>query len=305
MAHAKDLTPKDPEFVTSIQRGLQVLGVFDREHPELTLNEVARRSKLSPATARRFLLTFKTLGYIGISGRTYFLRPKILDLAHAYLATMRVDEVLQPFLREIVQRTGDSSSVTVMDGTDIFYIANASVRRLVRLGAGVGSRFPAYPTSMGRVLLAYKSPACLDYYFQAENLRRFTEFTETNEERLRQILMSVRADGYAVVQDELEVGLVSIAVPIWGPAGTVIAAMNCASVARRTDSQEMLRTRLGLLKEFSQEVSVALARFPSFANSIGVVDTAVQSDSYESRLDNRKTTKRRSTDPDTALNLQS
>src|SRR5579863_5129976 len=130
----KDLTPKDPDFVTSIQRGLEVLGVFDREHPELTLNEVAQRSKLSPATARRFLLTFKALGYVGVNGRRYLLRPKILDLAHAYLTSMRVDEALQPCLREIVQRTGDSSSVTVLDGTDIFYIANASVRRLVRLG---------------------------------------------------------------------------------------------------------------------------------------------------------------------------
>jgi len=302
---AKDLTPKDPEFITSIQRGLQVLGVFDRDHPELTLNEVARRSKLSPATARRFLLTFKTLGYIGVGGRNYFLRPKILDLAHAYLNTMRVDEALQPFLREIVQRTGDSSSVTVMDGTDIFYIANASVRRLVRLGAGVGSRFPAYATSMGRVLLAYKSPACVDYYFQAENLRKFTEFTETDQERLKQILIEVRANGYAVVQDELEVGLVSVAVPIWGPAGTVIAAMNCASVARRTDSREMLRTRLGLLKEFSQQVSVALARFPSFAHSIGVVDTAGQAESSDSRLNSKKPSKRRGGEAGSIVNVGS
>jgi len=265
---AKDLTPKDPDFVTSIQRGVKVLGVFDRENPELTLKEVAQRSELSPATARRFLLTFKALGYVGANGRKYVLRPKILELAYAYLNSMNVDEALQPYLREVVQRTGDSSSVTVLEGTDIVYIANASVRRLVRLGAGVGSRFPAYATSMGRVLLAYRSPAQIDNYFRLEHVRKITEFTETNIDRLRQILVEVRANGYAVVQDELEVGLVAVAVPIWGPAGNVIAAMNCSSVARRTDSQEMLRTRLGLLKEMAQQVSGALARFPSLAHSV-------------------------------------
>jgi IclR family pca regulon transcriptional regulator len=248
--------------------------VFDREHPELTLQEVAQRSALSPATARRFLLTFKALGYVGLNGRLYVLRPKVLELAYAYLNSMNVDEALQPYLREIVQRTGDSSSVTVLEGTEIVYIANSSVRRLVRLSAGVGSRFPAYATSMGRVLLAYSSPVRMDSYFKTEHLRKITEFTETREDHLRQILAEVRANGYCVVQDELEVGLVSVAVPLWGPAGNVIAAMNCSSVARRTDSREMLHTRLDLLKEFAQQVSAALARFPSLAHSVASEEIA-------------------------------
>jgi len=290
---AKDLTPKDPDFVTSIQRGVKVLGVFDRENPELTLKEVAQRSQLSPATARRFLLTFKALGYVGANGRKYVLRPKILELAYAYLNSMNVDEALQPYLREIVQRTGDSSSVTVLEGTDIVYIANSSVRRLVRLSAGVGSRFPAYATSMGRVLLAYRRPAQLDNYFQKEHLLKITEFTETDVERLRQILLEVRANGYSVVQDELEVGLVAVAVPIWGPAGNVIAAMNCSSVARRTDSQEILRTRLGLLKETAQQVSAALARFPSLAHSVSSEEIALPMDSHDSLEPNPATPHRR------------
>ena len=264
----KDLTPKDPDFVTSIQRGIKVLGVFDRENPELTLKEVADRSNLSPATARRFLLTFKALGYVGANGRKYLLRPKILELAYAYLNSMNVDEALQPYLREIVQRTGDSSSVTVLEGTDIVYIANASVRRLVRLSAGVGSRFPAYPTSTGRVLLAHRSPAQQEHYFRMERFEKITEFTETDVGRLRRILGEVRMQGYSVVQDELEVGLVAIAVPLWGPAGNVIAALNCSSVARRTDSTEILHSRLDLLTEYSKQVSEALARFPSLAHSV-------------------------------------
>jgi IclR family pca regulon transcriptional regulator len=195
---------------------------------------------------------------------------------------MNVDEALQPYLREIVQRTGDSSSVTVLEGTDIVYIANSSVRRLVRLSAGVGSRFPAYATSMGRVLLAYRNPIQVENYFQLAQLNKITEFTETNVERLRQILLEVRANGYAVVQDELEIGLVAVAVPIWGPAGNVIAAMNCSSVARRTDSQEMLRTRLGLLEETAQQVSAALARFPSLAHSVASEEIATPMESHDS-----------------------
>jgi IclR family transcriptional regulator, pca regulon regulatory protein len=281
---AKDLTPKDPDFVTSIQRGVKVLSVFDRENPELTLKEVADRCGLSPATARRFLLTFKALGYVGANGRKYVLRPKILELAYAYLNSMNVDEALQPYLREIVQQTGDSSSVTVLEGTDIVYIANASVRRLVRLSAGVGSRFPAYATSMGRVLLAHRSPAHLENYFRRANLHKITDFTETDPARLRQILTEVKTNGYAVVQDELEVGLVAIAVPIWGPAGNVIAAMNCSSVARRTDSEEILRTRLDLLKQFAQQVSAALARFPSLAHSVASEEIAAPAEAEDPTL---------------------
>jgi IclR family transcriptional regulator, pca regulon regulatory protein len=259
---------KDRDFVSSLERGLMILGVFDREDPELTLSEVAHKTGLTPATARRFLLTLKSLGYMGTNGRRFVLRPKVLDLAYSYLDSMNADEALQPYLREIVQRTGDSSSVTVLAGTEIVYVANASVRRLVRLSATVGSRFPAYPTAMGRVLLAHLTPAQLATYFKVERFDKITEFTETNPDKLRKILDTVRQNDYCVVQDELEVGLVSLSVPLRDGSGHVIAAMNCSSVARRTDSQEMLRTRLDLLREYAATVSSALRRFPAFAHSV-------------------------------------
>jgi IclR family transcriptional regulator, pca regulon regulatory protein len=258
----------DRNFVASLDRGLKILSVFHREEPELTLSEVAARTGLTPATARRFLLTLKTLGYVGLNGRRFVLRPKVLDLAYSYLDSMNADEALQPFLREMVQKTGDSSSVTVLEGTEIVYIANASVRRVVRLGAGVGSRFPAYPTAMGRAQLAFLPPDKLDAYFAREKFERITEFTETDPAILRRHLEKVRADGYAVVQDELEVGLVSLAVPLEDRAGHVFAAMNCSSVARRTDGKEMLRTRLDLLRRYAGQVASALARFPALAHSI-------------------------------------
>jgi IclR family pca regulon transcriptional regulator len=268
MLQEAPLRKKDKDFVTSLERGLMILSAFDRQSPELTLSEVAQRTGLTPATARRFLLTLRSLGYMGSNGRRFLLRPKVLDLAYAYLDSMNIDEALQPYLREVVQRTGDSSSVTVLEGTEIVYIANASVRRLVRLSAGVGSRFPAYPTAMGRILLAHLPAEQLKAYFQSEKFHRITQFTETDPERLKKLLDKVRHDGYCVVQDELEVGLVSLAVPLRDSAGHVIAAMNCSSVARRTDSKEMLSTRLDLLQEFAQRVSIALNRFPALAHSI-------------------------------------
>jgi IclR family pca regulon transcriptional regulator len=203
-----------------------------------------------------------------MNGRRFVLRPKVLDLAYSYLDSMNVDEALQPYLRELVQRTGDSSSVTVLEGTEIVYIANASVRRVVRLGAGVGSRFPAYPTAMGRVLLAYLPKEKLDAFFASQKFEMITEFTETNPDKIRKHLDKIRADGYGVVQDELEVGLVSLAVPLKDNSGHVFAAMNCSSVARRTDGKEMLRTRLDLLREYSTQVSSALMRFPALAHSV-------------------------------------
>ncbi len=259
---------KDRDFVSSLERGLLILGVFDRQDPELTLSEVAQKTGLTPATARRFLLTLKSLGYMGSNGRRFVLRPKVLDLAYSFLDSMNADEAVQPYLRKVVEKTGDSSSVTVLAGTEIVYIANASGHRLVRLSVTVGSRFPAYPTAMGRVLLAHLPPGHLQTYFKVEHFEKITEFTETNPDKLSRILEDVRVNDYCVVQDELEVGLVSLAVPLRDDAGNVIAAINCSSVARRTDSQEMLRTRLDLLRQYAASVSTALRRFPAFAHSV-------------------------------------
>ena len=287
-------TPKprqtDRDFVASLDRGLRILSAFERDEPELTLSEVAQKTGLTPATARRFLLTLKSLGYVGMNGRRFVLRPKVLDLAYSYLDSMNVDEALQPYLRELVQRTGDSSSVTVLEGSEIVYIANASVRRVVRLGAGVGSRFPAYPTAMGRVLLAYLPKEKLDIFFASQKFEMITEFTETNPDKIRKHLDKIRADGYGVVQDELEVGLVSLAVPLKDHSGHVFAAMNCSSVARRTDGKEMLRTRLDLLREYSTQVSSALMSFPALAHSVASehVDGAQRAAERLRRLNQRR-----------------
>jgi IclR family pca regulon transcriptional regulator len=212
-------TPKAAEFVASLERGLRVLQTFSREHPQLTLSEVAVLTGLTPATARRSLHTLEMLGYVGRTGRRFLLRPKVLAIGTGYLSAINAEVVLQPFLQEVVNDLGGSASVTVLDELDIVYIAHASLNRAIRLTGGRGSRYPVYPTSMGRVLLAFQPQAAIDAYFDRVNMRRLTEHTETDPNSLRKILKDVRTKGYAAIQDELDYGIVSVALPIFGPHG--------------------------------------------------------------------------------------
>jgi IclR family pca regulon transcriptional regulator len=179
-----------------------------------------------------------------------------------------VNERFQPHLKEIVQKTGCNSSVAVLQGTEIVYIASAAVKRLVRLPAAVGVRFPAYATAMGRVLLANRSRAELTRYFQSAKPRRLTEATEIEPARLNRILAEVKENGYSVSQDQLEMGLFSIAVPLHGSNGAVIAAMNCSSIADGTDSKKLISTRLKVLKEYVEPIEKALAVTPEFERAV-------------------------------------
>src|SRR4029453_9860605 len=180
------------EFVASLERGLRVLQTFSGEYPQLTLSEVAVLTGLTPATARRSLHTLEMLGYVGRTGRRFLLRPKVLAIGTGYLSAINAEVVLQPFLQEVVNDLGGSASVTVLDELDIVYIAHASLNRAIRLTAGAGSRYPVYPTSMGRVLLAFQPQAAIDAYFDRVNMRRLTEHTETDPGQLRKTLKDVR-----------------------------------------------------------------------------------------------------------------
>src|SRR5262245_51785452 len=196
-------TPKT-EFVASLERGLRVLQTFSREHPQLTLSEVAVLTGLTPATARRSLHTLEMLGYVGRNGRRFLLRPRVLAIGAGYLSAINAEVVLQPFLQEIVNEVGGSASVTVLDETDIVYIAHASLNRAIRLTAGAGSRYPVYPTSMGRVLMAFQPETVVTSYFRQATFQKLTAHTETEPAALRRILADVRAKGYAAIQDELD-----------------------------------------------------------------------------------------------------
>src|SRR5688500_7444300 len=256
------------ELVASLDRGVRVRQTFSREHPQLTLSEVAVLTGLTPATARRSLHTLEMLGYVGRTGRRFLLRPKVLAIGTGYLSAINAEVVLQPFLQEVVNELGGSSSVTVLDDIDIVYIAHASLNRAIRLTAGAGSRYPVYPTSMGRVLLAFQPASAIDAYFERAGLRKLTEHTETNPSTLRRILKDVRAKGYAAIQDELDYGIVSVALPIFGPGGQIVAAANCSDVTNRLDKNAMIQKRLPVLRQAVRKIESTLAQYPELANSV-------------------------------------
>jgi IclR family pca regulon transcriptional regulator len=229
---------------------------------------VATLTELTPATARRSLHTLESLGYIGRNGRRFLLRPKVLAIGTGYLSAINAEVVLHPFLQEVVNELGGSSSVTVLDDVDIVYIAHASLNRAIRLTAGAGSRYPVYPTSMGRVLLAFQPASAIDAYFERATLRKLTEHTETNPAVLRRILKDVRAKGYAAIQDELDYGIVSVSLPIFGPHGRIVAAANCSDVTNRLDRDTMIKKRLPVLRLAVRRIEGMLTQHPELVNSV-------------------------------------
>jgi IclR family transcriptional regulator, pca regulon regulatory protein len=221
------------DYVQSLARGLSVIKAFDAEHPELTLSDVARGAGLTRASARRFLRTLTELGYVRSNGRLFALRPRVLELGYAYLSSLSLHEVALPHLEHLVGVLRESSSVSVLDADDVVYIARVPTRRIMTITISVGTRFPAYATSMGRVLLAGQSDDWLNGYFATVELRRLTARTVTDVDALRAELLLVRAQGWSFVDEELEEGLRAIAAPIHDLSGRVTAAVNVSSPVSR------------------------------------------------------------------------
>lgn len=266
---------EEREFITSLARGLSVILAFDRDHPLQTLSEVAAATGLSPATARRCLWTLEKLGYVGSDGRYFMLRPKVVSLGSAFLESGRIEEVIQPILRDIVAGSGDSASLGVLENHDVLYVANFSAKRFVRLTAGVGSRFPLYSVSMGRVLLAALTDDQIDAYLEEADLQKLTPYTLTDKKALRRKIIQARRDGFCVVRDELEEGLAAVAVPVRLRGRGVVASLNCSSLTRRLDDEKTLETRIELLTLAADRVSEAVQMIPSLARSLGFpVETA-------------------------------
>ncbi len=267
------------EFVTSLERGLRVLQTFSREHAQLTLSEVAALTELSAATARRSLHTLEILGYVGRDGRRFLLRPRVLAISAGYLGAINTTVVLQPFLQEVVGEVGGSASVTILDELEIVYLARASATGALRVTASVGTRYPAYPTAMGRVLLAYQPDWALDAYFRRATFQKLTEFTETSPVALRDILRDVRANGFASIQDELDYGIASVALPIFGRSGRIVASASCSDVTSRSDKAAMVARRLPVLQQAVRRIESMLAQHPELESSV----ESVMSDSVQPR----------------------
>jgi IclR family pca regulon transcriptional regulator len=222
-----------PHFVQSLERGLAVIRAFDEHNPELTLSDVARRTGLTRAAARRFLLTLADLGYVRTDERWFTLSPRILELGYAYLSSLSLPEVAEPHLERLVAEVHESSSVSVLDGEDIVYVARVPTARIMTVSINVGTRFPAYATSMGRVLLSTLPEEELDAYLERVELRPLSPRTVTSRDALRAALDKVREQGWALVDQELEEGLRSIAAPIRDRSGDTIAAVNLSAHASR------------------------------------------------------------------------
>ena len=228
------------EFVQSLARGLSVIRAFDAEHPELTLSEVARRAGLTRAAARRFLMTLETLGYVRSDARAFTLTPRILELGFSYLSASTLPEIAQPHLERLSRDVDESVSAGVLDEADIVYVARVPTRRIMSVRITIGTRFPAYATSIGRALLAGLPDAEAEAVLDASDLRPLTDRTIADRAELLAELARVRQQGWAVVDGELEPGLRSIAVPLHGRDGAVIAAINVSSSSTRESTEHQI-----------------------------------------------------------------
>jgi IclR family pca regulon transcriptional regulator len=214
-----------------VAKTLDVIQAFDAEHRDLTLSDVARRTGQSRASARRFLLSLESLGFVRSDGALFSLTPRVLALGHAFLSSLRLPEMAEPHLKALSQRLGESTSASIFDGDDVVYVARIPARRIMSVGIRVGSRFPAYATSMGRVMLAFAPQPAVDDYLARVTLEQLTDRTLLDAGSLREELDRIRQQGWAVVDQELAIGLRSVAAPIRNAAGDVIAAINASTTA--------------------------------------------------------------------------
>ncbi|MEO8022269.1 IclR family transcriptional regulator [Polaromonas sp.] len=242
-------------YVQSFARGLEVIRSFSAQAPRQTLSEVAERSGLSRAGARRILLTLQTLGYVVSDGKYFSLTPRILDLGFAYLSSMPIWNLAEPVMSSLTRQVGESCSAAVLEGTDIVYVLRVSTHKIMSITLGIGSRLPAYCTSMGRVLLAglpeEETLACL----QSSRPEPLTRHTVTDLEALRLKIAQTRRQGWCLVNQELEEGLVSMAAPIHDRLGRTVAALNISGQANRTSAKVMQENMLPALLAAAQMIS--------------------------------------------------
>jgi IclR family pca regulon transcriptional regulator len=253
-----DMPQRDPvNFVTALARGLDVLFCFNEERRKQTLSQVAAATNLSRGTARRMLLTLSALGYVETDGKFFTLKPKVLELAKAYFTSHGLAEVARPFVRSITEQTGENSAVAVLDGRDIVYIARAEARRIFSSGLEPGSRIAANCASMGQVLLAALENDRLERWLASEPLVARTPHSIADPDMLRARLQKVRDTGYAFIDGEIEMGLISLAVPITTPGGETIAALSVGALSARVSEKRMREDFLPILKLAARDIGAA------------------------------------------------
>jgi IclR family transcriptional regulator, pca regulon regulatory protein len=248
----------NPDFVLSLARGLRVIECFEGHTEGRSVAEIAKDAGLSRASVRRLLLTLEMLGYAESSRRAYHLKTRVLKLGLSYLSSTSVIAAAQPVLERITGVLGESASMSMLDGDQIVYVARSAATRVLSVGLSVGSRLPAYCTSMGRVLLAALSEDQLGAYLQNLKPRPYTAKTITDPERLRAVILKVRRAGFALVNEELEAGLRALSVPVRNRQNRVVAAINVGAHALRVDQKQMLHRCLPVLRESAAKISEIL-----------------------------------------------
>lgn len=254
---SEGLKPSD-SYVQSFARGLEVLRSFGAGVPAQTLSETAERVGLTRAGARRILLTLQTLGYVEQDGRQFRLTPKVMELGFAYLSAQPWWHLAQPLMEELTQQLQQSTSAAVLDGDEIVYVLRVPMQKIMSINLGVGSRLPAHATSMGRVLLAGLAEEQREARVAAMALQPLTPRTITDPDKLLRTLSQVRRQGFALVNEELELGLMSLAVPIKDRAGRAVAAINVSSPARRQSAAELQKQALPALQSVAERISSML-----------------------------------------------
>ena len=245
-------------FVQSFARGLSVIRAFGPQSRDMTLSEVAERTGLTRAGARRILLTLQHLGYVGVNERRFYLTPRILDLGYSYLSSMKLWDFAEPIMEELVEMVHESCSVSVLDGTDIVYVLRVPTRKIMAINLSIGSRLPAYCTSMGRVLLGAMNDQELSSTLDNSSIQDLTKYTVTDVIRIKKIIADDRGKGWSLVNQELEEGLISLAVPLVDFSGRIMAAMNISGSVTRTSEPDLIKKVLPQLQATANKINAAL-----------------------------------------------
>jgi IclR family pca regulon transcriptional regulator len=259
-AQALSRAPHPSDYVQSLERGLAVLCAFTQEHPELTLSEVARQTELSRATARRILRTLDVLGFIDSDGKAFRLTPKVLDIGYSYVSSLALSDLALPTMESLSEQIHESCSAAVLDGAEIVYVARVPTKRIMRIALALGSRLPAVATSMGRVLLADMPDDERSDFLARTPLVAHTENTVVDTRRLEALLSEVRAQGWCLVDQELEIGLRSVAAPLHDRSGRAVAAMNISTQAGRVSLATMRSEFVPRLSAAAAEIDRRLAK---------------------------------------------
>ncbi|MEN5278387.1 IclR family transcriptional regulator [Brucella sp. TWI432] len=249
---------RETDFLGGFAKGLAVIEAFGEDKPRLSITDVSHITGLDRATARRCLLTLAELGYAEYDGKFFMLLPKILRLGHAYLSATPLPTIIQPHLDQLSEAVGESASASVLDGTEIVYIARAAQIRVMSINLMPGSRLPAYCASMGRVLLSWLPETEARALLARSDLQSRTRYTRTDPDRLMEEFTRIRAQGHAINDQELELGLRSIAIPIFNSRGTIVAALNIGAPAMRVEVEELIERILPAMQRTQSALRAVL-----------------------------------------------